>query len=168
MNGVALHAELVRAVSPEVLGRRHETYLTEHYLASHITAVNVALATAGLSAASLLATTRASSGDIAVLSVLWFASILSVAAAYSGTMIGSIVLPAYVRESVISCCRYSSASPSSYYSLSWRTRSPDWREGRYLLPGGLPSCSSACPSSLRFGVRDDSSLREHTARERLG
>jgi hypothetical protein len=75
---------------------RQETYLLDHYLSLHNTVVGVALAVAGLGAASLIGSPKEYSGYQILLWLLWFASVLATAAAYAGTMIGAIVLPAQV------------------------------------------------------------------------
>lgn len=77
----------------EDLRSRQSTYLPTHYLSTHITAVGVALGVAGVTAASLIAP----GSDTTYRPVFWVlfgAAVLAIAAAYAGTMIGAILLPA--------------------------------------------------------------------------
>lgn len=83
-------------IDRDALRGRQASYLADHYLATHMTAVSIALGMAGLAAASLLGPSSQFHGYQPVLWLLWVISLLAVAAAYAGTMVGSIMLPGLV------------------------------------------------------------------------
>ena len=72
---------------------RQSEYLVEHYLGLHVIVVSVALAMAGVSAASLITRPVSLGASLALLGILWFASLLATAVAYAGTMVGAFALP---------------------------------------------------------------------------
>jgi hypothetical protein len=84
---------MVAPLSRALLRERLDTYLVDHYLATHITAVNIALGIAGVSAASLFGSNPAADGYRPLFWLFWVTSVLATTAAYSGTMIGAVLLP---------------------------------------------------------------------------
>jgi hypothetical protein len=90
----ARHAQALRVTKAD-LHDRMSTYLINHYLALHVTVVSVALGVAGIAAASLVG--DAQLGVYRPLFwIMWSASLLATAAAYAGTVTGSVGLPGMV------------------------------------------------------------------------
>lgn len=83
----------VAGLARSALRQRHDTYLADHYLSTHQIVVSLALGIAGIAAAGLIAPSPRFGHDHAVLWILWSTGLLATAVAYSGTMVGAIVLP---------------------------------------------------------------------------
>jgi hypothetical protein len=71
---------------------RIDASLTNHYLSLEVTVVSVALAMAGVAMAGLITEPRSLGANLALIWLLWFGSLLGVAVAYAGPMIGAFAL----------------------------------------------------------------------------
>lgn len=85
---------MAKPLDIEGLRSRQATYLPNHYLSTHITAVGIALGVAGITAASLIGPASPLNPYQPVFWLLFMVGLLATAAAYAGTMVGAILLPA--------------------------------------------------------------------------
>jgi hypothetical protein len=84
---------VVAKISKSQLRDRHGTYLVDRLLNLHNMIASVALGVAGLAAASLIVSPKEFRDYQIMFWILWTASLLAVATAYAGAIIGSIFLP---------------------------------------------------------------------------
>jgi hypothetical protein len=90
---------VVTGLNERVLRQRQDTYLADHFMTTYVTIVSIALGVATVAAGSLLAGAgdqRQFADFRPLFGGLWLVSMLALAVAYAGPMIGALTLPARV------------------------------------------------------------------------